>query len=161
VTPEELRERTTGWFVEDDQDQPEIPLEPFEGRTGAMVTFLRSHGGRLEPDRTVWNGRDDVPQVSFANVGEAIDAGRVEWSVLGLHGVRFGGVALPEICVHPGCLFWSCGAEWDSAEVVAAFFDLLGALERECDVRLAFIDEDQRVELGPSFEAIYREWHAR
>jgi hypothetical protein len=89
VTPEELRERTSVWFTEDDQDQPEIPY------------------------------------------------------------------------VGLGTLFWDCGPDWDSAEVVAAFFDLLAALERDCGITLAFADEDQHVEVGPSFAAIYREWHDR
>jgi hypothetical protein len=34
VTPEELQRRTAIWFTEDDQDQPEIPIEPGAGSSG-------------------------------------------------------------------------------------------------------------------------------
>ncbi len=40
MTADELRRRTALWFSCDDQDQPEIPLDPPEGRAGDVVAFL-------------------------------------------------------------------------------------------------------------------------
>lgn len=165
MTPEELRERTMVWFVEDDQDQPEIPYEPHEGRNAALVDYLHALGGKFRLDARFWDPvrKVDARLYSVPNPGAEYDAGRADSFVAELHGIRFDGVELPPICVFVGLgyLFWDCGPAWDSAEVVAAFFDLLGALERDCGVTLAFGDEDQTVEVGPSFAAIYREWHGR
>jgi hypothetical protein len=125
---------------------------------------LRSLGGTIAPGGSFWDpAREvDVPLLSVANPGAEYDAGRAESFVARFHWVRFGGVALPPIYLYVGgTLFWDFGPDWDSAEVVGAFFDLLAALERECDITLAFDDEDHHVEVGPSFEAMYREWHAR
>jgi hypothetical protein len=44
---------------------------------------------------------------------------------------------------------------------VAAFFDLLAALERECAVRLCFDERPDGVPVGSRFGAIFAEWHTR
>ena len=163
MTADELRRRTALWFSCDDQDQPELPLEPGAGRAGDVVAFLQSRARSVSgPD--LWDPEDerDVPLQTVANAGAELDAGRAVGLVLAFEGILQAGVELPDVLLigPPLALFWNSGPAWDDARRVAAFFDLLGALEQEAGIRPAFAQTPGRVEVGPDFEAVYRAWRA-
>jgi hypothetical protein len=63
LTVEELERRTALWFTADDQDQPEIALEPGGRRTGAVYAFLRDRGGVVATSASYWDpaAERDVP----------------------------------------------------------------------------------------------------
>ena len=161
MTADELHRRTVLWFSHDDQDQPELPLTPGAGRAGAVFAFLRARG-RSVRGAPLWDpvAERDVPLEDSADPGRDLDDGRAIGLALAVEGISHGAVALPEISLlaPPLTLSWDAGPAWDDPRRVAAFFDLLAALEDEAGVRPAFAPEDGRVQVGPAFEAIHRRW---
>jgi hypothetical protein len=167
MTPEELQRRTAIWFTEDDQDQPEIPLEGAGGRTAVVFDFLRSHGGVVDAQSEYWdlNNERSVLIDSVANAAAEYDAGHASGFVACFRGIHYNGVALPDICLYPGgaddlAIFWDCGPEWNRSDATAAFFDLLAALERDCSVRLGF-GRGNGAPVGRRFGRVFAEWHHR
>lgn len=166
MTAEELQRLTAVWFTYDEEDQPEIPIEPATGRVGAIFDFLRACGGVVAADATYWDPISDRTMRidSVANAGAESDRGRTASFVAPFRHVRFDGVELPELSLHPAPpdrldLFWDAGPQWQAGARVAAFFDLLAALERDCGVRLCFDDRTGGAPVGSQFGAVFDAWH--
>jgi hypothetical protein len=168
MTREELQRRAADWFTEDDQDQPEIVLDGADGRAGVVFDFLRSHGGAVDADSEYWDPVNERSVLinSVANAAAEFDAGRAAGFVACFSGIHYAGVALPDICLFPLRqeggnlnLFWDCGPQWDRSGTIAAFFDLLAGLERECSVQLSFAGAGTPAVVGRRFGRLFREWH--
>jgi hypothetical protein len=165
MTPDELRELTTVWFVDDPQDAPEIAVASESGRYGDVFEFFARQGGVIRPGSSFWDpiARRDVALESVANPGADADAGRAGSFVAEFEGLTFDGVRLPSVMVWPDPpdglrIFWECGPHWERADVVAAFFDLLAEFTRQLGLRLDFDDVSGSEPVGPRFGAVFAQW---